>query len=142
MLPIHSDEPHLARIIVLHPRGAGDATPLPAEDTPLGGLPDEQLSASTAPARQREDSARHFLKFMLPGIPIAAFVVSFLFGYLLLGIHSTAQMGHSERETYSPVVDPTLPLLGALLLSFMVGMLCVTIYMGYVRISEDAQTQR
>src|SRR5437879_962108 len=33
-------------------------------------------------------AARRFLKLMLPAVPITAFVMTFLYGYLLLGMHS------------------------------------------------------
>ncbi len=59
---------------------------------------------------------------MLPAVPITAFVLTFLYGYLLLGMHSQKIGG----KIADPVtVDPALPLLGALLLSVALGALCV-----------------
>lgn len=79
------------------------------------------------------DAARHYLKFMLPAIPITAFLVGFLFCYLLTAISAqTAAGGHPER---APVVDPVPPLLGALLLSLSTGILCLLIYWGFLRVS-------
>ena len=78
-------------------------------------------------------AARRFLKMMLPAVPITAFVLTFLYGYLLLGMHSQKIGG----KIADPVtVDPALPLLGALLLSVALGALCVSIYFGFLRITE------
>jgi hypothetical protein len=78
-------------------------------------------------------AARRFLKLMLPAVPITAFVLTFLYGYLLLGMHSQKLGG----KVADPVtVDPALPLLGALLLSVALGVLCVSIYFGFLRITE------
>jgi hypothetical protein len=97
-------------------------------------------SRLAAPARRprgtREEAARHYLKFMLPGIPVMAFVISFLYGYLLVGMHTLVLNGHATEQSYTPTVDPTLPLIGALLVAFATGMLCVAVYWGYLRITE------
>jgi hypothetical protein len=77
-------------------------------------------------------AARRFLKLMLPAVPITAFVLTFLYGYLLLGMHSQKIGG----KIADPAVDPALPLLGALLLSVALGALCVSIYFGFLRIAE------
>jgi hypothetical protein len=78
-------------------------------------------------------AARRFLKLMLPAVPITTFVLTFLYGYLLLGMHSQKIGG----KIADPVtVDPEFPLLGALLLSVAVGALCVSIYFGFLRITE------
>lgn len=84
----------------------------------------------------REDAARHYLKFMLPGVPVTAFVVTFLYGYLLQGMHTLVLNGHAAEQSYTPAVDATLPLIGALLVACATGMLCIAIYWGYLRISE------
>lgn len=86
--------------------------------------------------RGSRDDARHYLKFMLPGIPVTTFVLTFLYGYLLQGVHTLVLNGHATEQSYTPAVDPTLPLIGALLVAFATGMLCLTIYWGYQRISE------
>jgi len=78
-------------------------------------------------------AARRFLKLMLPAVPITAFVMTFLYGYLLLGMHSQKLAG---KVADPAPVDPALPLLGALLLSVALGALCVSIYFGFLRITE------
>lgn len=78
-------------------------------------------------------AARRFLKLMLPAVPITAFVMTFLYGYLLLGMRSQ-KLGGMVAEPVT--VDPALPLLGALLLSVALGALCVSIYFGFLRITE------
>ncbi len=95
-------------------------------------------ATSTTPAARgaHDDAVRHYLKFMLPGIPVTAFVMSFLYGYLLVGMHTLVLNGHATEQSYTPGVDPTLPLIGALLVAFATGMLCVAIYWGYLRITE------
>jgi hypothetical protein len=100
-----------------------------------------QLTSRIAGAGQRargtrEDAVRHYLKFMLPGIPVTAFVMTFLYGYVLVGMHTLVLNGHATEQSYTPAVDPTLPLIGALLVAFATGMLCVAIYWGYLRIAE------
>jgi hypothetical protein len=81
-------------------------------------------------------AARRFLKLMLPAVPITTFVLTFLYGYLLLGMHSQKIGG----KIADPVtVDPSLPLLGALLLSVALGALCASIYFGFLRITERDQ---
>ncbi len=81
-------------------------------------------------------AARRFLKLMLPAVPITTFVLTFLYGYLLLGMHSQKA---ATRLAEPVTVDPTLPLAGALLLSFALGALCVSIYFGFLRITERDQ---
>jgi hypothetical protein len=81
-------------------------------------------------------AARRFLKFMLPAVPITAFVLTFLYGYLLLGMHSQTTSG---KFSGAVTVDPALPLIGALLLSFALGALCVSIYLGFLRITDREQ---
>jgi hypothetical protein len=83
----------------------------------------------------RAEAARHYLKFMLPSIPIAAFVLSFMFSYLILGIETHAHHGGPEAAAVSTtLVDPTLPFMGAALLALVTGALCMAIYFGFLRI--------
>ena len=74
--------------------------------------------------RRPEEAGRHFLKFMLPAIPIAAFVMTFLYYFLLAGLHAPLA---------GDGADPTLALLGALLLALTTGMLAAITYLGYQR---------
>ncbi len=98
--------------------------------------PSQSVSRRVSAERGPRDDARHYLKFMLPGIPVTTFVLTFLYGYLLQGMHTLVLNGHATEQSYTPAVDPTLPLIGALLVAFATGMLCLTIYWGYQRISE------
>lgn len=103
-----------------------------------------QLAVRLATMRHRgpRDDARHYLKFMLPGVPVTTFVLTFLYGYLLQGMHTLVLNGHATEQSYTPAVDPTLPLIGALLVAFATGMLCLAIYWGYQRISERAAERK
>jgi hypothetical protein len=105
-----------------------------------GPLSSRIASAGRRARGTREDAVRHYLKFMLPGIPVTAFVMTFLYGYLLIGMHTLVLNGHATEQSYTPAVDPTLPLIGALLVAFATGMLCVAIYWGYLRITERSDT--
>lgn len=118
------------------PKGPEERRIIPLR--PLAAIPpsttsDETGSAST---RDRGDAARHYLKFMLPSIPVATFILTFVLCYVLLGLSggslSAAAAVHGEPVV---AVDPTLPFLGALLLGLATGILCMWIYFGYVRIS-------
>jgi hypothetical protein len=119
-----------AKIIPLHRTDGAKYAPT---RTPVAN---RIASASRRARGTREDAVRHYLKFMLPGIPVTAFVMTFLYGYLLVGMHTLVLNGHATEQSYTPAVDPTLPLIGALLVAFATGMLCVAIYWGYLRITE------
>jgi hypothetical protein len=80
-------------------------------------------SAGISTSGAHKDAARHYLKFMLPSIPVVAFVATFVACYLMQGAAATQS------------TEPTVPFLAALLLGAITGALCVTIYFGYVRIS-------
>lgn len=88
--------------------------------------PDIQSEATHASAKPR-DPVRHYLKFMLPAIPVVTFVMSFLYSYLLVGFNS---------DPVSPSDLSLLPLIGALLMALTTGMLCLAIYTGVMRASE------
>lgn len=96
-------------------------------------LPVPQTERDEPAARAREDAARHYLKFMLPSIPIATFILSFVLCAVLLGVPAGAigATGTGGRVT----TDPTLPFLSALVLSLITGILCMWIYFGYLRVS-------
>ncbi|HEX6819419.1 MAG TPA: hypothetical protein VF120_13665 [Ktedonobacterales bacterium] len=134
-----------AKIIPLRrPKGNGTAT-RPDEKYATAGnrVPlSVRLAAAGRRERSSRDDARHYLKFMLPGIPVTTFVLTFLYGYLLQGMHTLVLNGHATEQSYAPVVDPTLPLIGALLVAFATGMLCLAIYCGYQRISERVTGDR
>jgi hypothetical protein len=91
-------------------------------------LPTRQPS-SKAPTS--EASARHYLKFMLPSIPITMFVLGFVYCSLLVGTHGNATPSTQATNEIHP--ESALPLLGALLLALASGTLCVMIYFGYLR---------
>jgi hypothetical protein len=97
---------------------------------PAGALtrtgPPAPAASTPSPATVRRDAARHYLKFMLPSIPVTAFIATFVICYVV-----RAGAVDSERAS-----DPTLPFLAALLLGTITGALCVVIYFGYVRISS------
>lgn len=80
-----------------------------------------------------EDTARHYLKFMLPSIPIAAFILTFVLCEVLLGLQSAAIA--SAAHIVPPHEDPTMPLVAAALVSVTTGMLCMWIYSGFLRIA-------
>jgi hypothetical protein len=83
----------------------------------------------------REEAARHYLKFMLPAIPIMMFVLAVVYCAMLVGTGESvaASPGAVRMER----ADSALPLVGALLLAGTSAALCVMIYLGYLRISEQ-----
>lgn len=89
--------------------------------------------AGIGPLRS-ELAARHYLKFMLPSIPITMFVVGFIYCSLLMDprtpVSSTSPAARGTGQ--SP-----LPLVGALLFAITSGLLCVMIYYGYLRASGE-----
>lgn len=86
-----------------------------------------------AASRDRADAARHYLKFMLPGIPVATFILTFVLCYVLVALPEGALIAtHAEQHG---VVDPSLPFLGALVLGLTTAALCAWIYFGYLRVS-------
>jgi hypothetical protein len=97
---------------------------------------DPSLAAQAAPPRDaRTEAARHYLKFMLPSIPIATFVLSFVYWYLILGMRLVRPEHVAARvPDGAALVDPTLPLVGALLVALTTTVLCMTIYFGFLRI--------
>lgn len=120
ILPRPSEE---RRIIPLHPRAESPFT-FPSAERPARA------------SRDRAHAARHYLKFMLPSIPVAAFILTFMLCYVLVSSSSgSLAAAHQDR---SAVVDPALPFLGALLLGLTTGALCVWIYFGYQRVSGAA----
>jgi hypothetical protein len=89
-------------------------------------MPNIQATNRQMPGKSH-DAVRHYLKFMLPAIPVVTFVMSFLYSYLLVGFSS---------DPVAPADLSLLPLIGALLMSLTTGMLCLAIYLGVQRITE------
>src|SRR5215475_11398201 len=116
MQPLHTKSGE-GRIIPLR-RGRA-----PSRDREIPETPVE--SGRSSPARPR-DAVRHYLKFMLPAIPVVLFVMSFLYSYLLVGFTS---------DPIAPADLSLLPLIGALLMSLTSGLLCLAIYLGVQRIT-------
>lgn len=98
-----------------------------------GGIP-PGASKQEEPSRPQEDAARHYLKFMLPSIPIAAFILTFVLCDVLLGLQSALLA--SAAHILAPPVDPSLPLAAALTVSATTGALCMWIYFGYLRFAH------
>lgn len=115
-----SRDPEERRIIPLRPTVGAIPAPPHAE-------------CAETPSRDREDAARHYLKFMLPSIPVATFILTFVLCYVVRGLPSGALAVAGEGEPV--IVDPTLPFLGALVLGLSAGILCMWIYFGYLRVS-------
>ncbi|MBA3825321.1 MAG: hypothetical protein H0X24_15660 [Ktedonobacterales bacterium] len=68
------------------------------------------------------ERGRHFLKVTLPAIPVAVFTLAFLFGYVMT-ILGAAGNPHN--------IDPTPALIGALIITLVITLLCGVIYRGY-----------
>lgn len=136
MTPDPSTASKEGRIIQLRPR----ATSSPASTMLPGGAkwsPVDHISTSQLP---RADIARHYLKFMLPAIPIASFISTFVFCSLLFGMMMPTQ---PEKQLSSVQVDPlivipALPFICALMVSIVTGALCLGIYVGYRRIYDHS----
>jgi hypothetical protein len=105
--------------------GEGRIIPLRRGRESMQGILDTQAESGRSPAKSR-DAVRHYLKFMLPAVPVVTFVMSFLYSYLLVGFNS---------DPVSPADLSLLPLIGALLMSLTSGMLCLAIYLGVQRIT-------
>lgn len=136
--PTRSVQATSAKIIPLRPAREekyGDKT---AHDAARARLASHVAALGRRMRGTREDAARHYLKFMLPFIPLTVFAMTFLYSYVLVGMHTVVLNGHAAESSYTTPVDPTLPLIGALLLSIATGVLCMAIYFGYLRKSERA----
>jgi hypothetical protein len=101
---------------------SGERHIIPLRRGPVQDFPDIQTEGGHSPASSR-DAVRHYLKFMLPAIPVVTFVMSFLYSYLLVGFNS---------DPVTPADLSLLPLIGALLMSLTTGMLCLVIFTGVV----------
>lgn len=92
----------------------------------------QMRSGATADLASVQAALRRYLKLTLPGIPIAVFVLSFLYGAMLIQANSQ----NMPSET-SASANATLPLVGALVLSLTAAMICCIIYWGCVRTVSD-----
>ena len=80
------------------------------------------------------EAARHYLKFMLPSIPISAFVLSFIVCYLVAGLGAPPVVTGGKAS-----VNPALPLLGAALVGLITAVLSMWIYFGFLHVSGSAE---
>ncbi len=130
-IPAPSEE---RRIIPLRTR----LTAVPPGVVAAGESDPQPHATSALAAPTREDPVRHYLKFMLPAIPIVTFVLTFVYGYVLLGLYATAPATTgaelSSMEGQAAGVSPVLPLCGATLLGMTTGALSMLIYFGYLRV--------
>jgi hypothetical protein len=85
-------------------------------------------------APRGEALARHYLKVMLPAIPITMFVVGFVYCSLLVDPRTPVP---SNSPAAREAAQSALPLIGALLLALTSGLLCVMIYCGCQRASSE-----
>jgi hypothetical protein len=122
-VPSASDE---RRIIPIRPDASSPGSS-PRPPSPSPARPSRAVSVV-----RPDDAVRHYLKFTLPSIPVATFVLAFVLCYLLLGLDATSR----SDVTAGRPVDPTLPFLAALLLALTTGLLSVWIYRGYRRLRE------
>lgn len=76
----------------------------------------------------REYQARRFLKVLLPSIPLAAFSIDFLYAYIT---QASADLADNRP------IDATRPFYGALLLALVLGLMCIFIYHGVLKILEE-----
>jgi hypothetical protein len=110
--------------------------PLRPSLVPTPAIGEDDASAAHAPEgppHPPEDAARHYFKFMLPSIPIATFILTFVLCDVLLGLQSAAIA--SAAHIVALPEDPSMPLAAALTVSATTGALCVWIYLGYVRLT-------
>jgi|GEM_PF-3450001 len=69
---------------------------------------------------------RHYLKVMLPAIPVATFILTFLVGYLTEVKNASA----NNRP-----IDPSVAMAGAIGLTIVMGLICTIIYMGFRQVT-------
>jgi hypothetical protein len=90
--------------------------------------PPEPLTSWPNAAESSTQHIRRFLKFMLPSIPVLAFSVDFLYGYIVEASADLAQ--------HRPI-NEALPFLGALLVALVTSALCIFIYNGVLKLLEE-----
>ena len=88
----------------------------------------EPLFYWSVPEGTREYQARRFLKVLLPSIPLAAFSIDFLYAYIT---QASADLAENRP------IDATHPFYGALLLALVLGLMCIFIYHGVLKILEE-----
>ena len=76
----------------------------------------------------REHQARRFLKVLLPSIPLVAFSIDFLYAYIT---QASADLADNRP------IDATHPFYGALVLALVLGLMCIFIYQGVLKILEE-----
>jgi len=116
--------PDERRIIPLRPAAVSNP-PVQQSEAPGANEPEE-------PPRIGEDAARHYLKFMLPSIPVAAFILTFVLCDVFLGLQSATLA--ASAHILAPPENPSLPLAAAVVVSTTTGALCMWIYFGYLRL--------
>ncbi|MGH2514285.1 MAG: hypothetical protein ACRDHP_01380 [Ktedonobacterales bacterium] len=129
--PNAPNAPNEHRILLLRPALVADLAT--GEDETPGTRHAEGSHSS-------EDAARHYLKFMLPSIPITAFILTFVLCDVLLGLQSVAVA--SAAHIVAPHENPALPLAAAAVVSATTGALCMWIYFGYLRITPREHATR
>jgi hypothetical protein len=72
------------------------------------------------------ERGRHYLKIVLPGIPITIFTSSFLFSYFI----EASNASRSNRQ-----IDPTGPFVLSMALTFITCALCAAIYNGFRQVT-------
>ena len=92
--------------------------------------PTDPLFYWSASGTTREHQVRRFLKVLLPSIPVIAFSIDFLYTYI-----SQASIDLADDRP----IDATHPFFGALLLALVLGLLCIFIYHGVLRILSETR---
>lgn len=89
-----------------------------------------EAHAETATESQPAERGRHYLKIALPAVPVAVFTLSFIICYVV-GISA------SNGQT----IDPLPALLGSLVMTSIIGVLCIAIYIGYLGVTGFGDRQ-
>jgi hypothetical protein len=72
------------------------------------------------------ERGRHYLKIVLPAIPIAVLTLTFLIDYLI-------EVGDAILSKRT--INPETPILATIVITAVVSFLCIVIYIGYQRIT-------
>jgi hypothetical protein len=90
----------------------------------------EPLAYWHTPVSSKEQQVGRFLKVLLPAIPVIAFSIDFLYGYIM---QASADMAENRP------IDEVRPVIGALLLATVMSLLCIFIYHGVLKIIDEAR---